>query len=70
MSPRQDIVIQPQVIRVEQTRPPPPPPPGRFQRPPHDHPAVYVRTTPRATNVVNTRWNAKRDSIIVKSNVM
>ncbi|CAH2052668.1 unnamed protein product, partial [Iphiclides podalirius] len=54
MPPRQDIVVQPQRIQVEQARarPPPPPAPGRLQRPPHDHPAVYIHR-PQNTRLNN-----------------
>ncbi|CAB3246091.1 unnamed protein product [Arctia plantaginis] len=45
MAPRQDLVAQPQPIRIEQGRQPPPPPaPGRHQRPPHDNPTVYINS--------------------------
>ncbi|KAF9796610.1 hypothetical protein SFRURICE_012703 [Spodoptera frugiperda] len=56
MAPRQDIVAQPQPIRIEQGRQPPPPPaPGRLQRPPHDNPTVYInRPTNIPRNNVNT----------------
>ncbi|VVC97870.1 unnamed protein product [Leptidea sinapis] len=56
MAPRQDIIIQPNRIRIEQSIPPPPPAPGRLQRPPHDHPATYIdRQNARRNNTSNTQ---------------
>ncbi|KAI8441810.1 hypothetical protein MSG28_005496 [Choristoneura fumiferana] len=55
MPPREETIVPPpERVPVEQR--PRPPAPGRLQRPPHDHPATYIRpTNPTRANAVIRR---------------
>lgn len=58
MAPRQDLIIQPPQVPIQQSAPPPPPPaPGRLQRPPHDNPTAYIN---RSTDQRNDNTNQAR----------